>query len=269
MIWEETLTLYDALDLLPSASPQEILEGYRRTKATFNRDSAALYTVFSAEEREAVLRSIEDAYAILSDPQKRRHYDQSYGFLNPPEQQKSANVISIDRVPPMENRQDQDQLLIPPATDFAAEDTTGAGQISEPKPNAQPAQTQLQAQPPASSSKSPHPLLFPMPKSRENQLRMAMLDPELAHAIDTETEWRGTFIRKIRESYRISLEELVGITKVTKTYITAIEEDNYDKLPAPVYIRGFVTQVAKVLKLPHEKVALAYLSRYHRSQKRV
>jgi cytoskeletal protein RodZ len=55
-------------------------------------------------------------------------------------------------------------------------------------------------------------------------------------------------------------------TKVTKTYLIAIEEENYSKLPAQVYIRGFVSQIAKVLKLSSEKVASSYILRYQKQK---
>src|SRR5205807_896961 len=87
------------------------------------------------------------------------------------------------------------------------------------------------------------------------------VDPNLAKDIAKETEWRGSFLRKIREAQRVSLEEMSGATKITKNYLLAIEEENFSRLPATVYIRGFVIQIAKVLKLPHDKVASAYLSR--------
>jgi cytoskeletal protein RodZ len=55
---------------------------------------------------------------------------------------------------------------------------------------------------------------------------------------------------------------MANITKVSKSYILAIEDENFPKLPAPVFMRGFVTQMAKVLRLPHDQVAAAYMARY-------
>ena len=80
--------------------------------------------------------------------------------------------------------------------------------------------------------------------------------------IESETEWKGFTLKKIRESKKISLEEMSETTKIGKKYITAIEEESFALLPAPVFLRGFLTQIAKILKLPHEKVVSAYLTRY-------
>src|SRR4051812_24037021 len=74
-------TYYDILDLRPDASPQEVREAYLRTKSTYNKDSVALYTLVSTEEREEMLRRIEEAYEILSNAEKRRDYDRNHGLI--------------------------------------------------------------------------------------------------------------------------------------------------------------------------------------------
>jgi len=51
------------------------------------------------------------------------------------------------------------------------------------------------------------------------------------------------------------------MTKVSKMYLQAIESEDYDHLPAPVYVRGFVFQYAKCLKLKPENVANSYVAR--------
>src|SRR4051812_26547550 len=104
----DNLTHYDILDIPSDASPHEVREAYIRIKATYNRDSIALYSLISQEEREETLKNIEEAFQILSNPEKRRQYDENYGLLsaveNPfagrTEEKLPRNVVSIDRVPP-------------------------------------------------------------------------------------------------------------------------------------------------------------------------
>ena len=43
-----------------------------------------------------------------------------------------------------------------------------------------------------------------------------------------------------------------------------LEEEAFEKLPAAVFVRGFIVQIAKSLKLPPDQVAPAYMSRYKR-----
>ncbi len=272
-------SFYDILDISTEASPQDIREAYSRTKSTYNRDSVALYTMVSTEEREESLRNIEEAYFTLSHPERRREYDKKHGFIsafeNPfagardregpsspgdvdgPSEDK---VISIDRHPPMETLQDSDQLLIPPTTDFNPTSDTSAAPPPAPTTENVESPQSILGRYPANVTES---ITRPFKPFTSNRAYFAEIPSSLVHEIEMETEWKGTFIRKVRDAYRISLEEMSGITKITKTYLIAIEEDNYAKLPARIYVRGFVAQIAKVLKLPSEKVATAYLSRYH------
>lgn len=286
----ENQTLYDLLDIDPDASPQDIRDAYLRTKTTYNRDNLVLYTLVSPEEREEALKKIEEAYLILSDPDKRRAYDQNHrlfqSYDNPfagSNQEDQGKVISIDRVPPMENVLDGENLLIPPKTDFQSKSNEGSpvqnslevsGMANSPtsdvaKPEADlPFITQTEA--PIHSewnSKTEATKSNVIEKSEsarpEGKQPLPKLNSALAQEVELEEVFSGSFIRKIREAYQISLEEMSGITKVTKTYLNAIEEENFQKLPAAVFVRGFVVQISKVLRLPHEKMAAAYLGRYH------
>ena len=69
----------------------------------------------------------------------------------------------------------------------------------------------------------------------------------------------GGFLRSVREYKRVGPDEIMNILKISKNYFTALEEDDLARLPANVFVRGFVIQYAKALKLDHEKVASAYM----------
>jgi curved DNA-binding protein CbpA len=271
----QNLSFYDILEIAPDASKEEIREAYLRIKSTYHRDHVALYTLFSAIEREEILKKAEEAYLTLSDTNKRNTYDQSNGLLtvdgnpfeqartspglNPPPQKPEATfaeVISIDRTPPMESAPEE-QLLVSPKTDFALMD----GQQSRPftPPTAQRFSHQF----------GPHPIETTEPSriislSSRKHTKTSPLEPALLLEIEQEREWSGPFLQKVRSATKISIEEMAEITKVSKTYIQAIEEENFKKLPAPVYVRGFVLQIARALRLPTDAVASAYLSRYLR-----
>src|SRR3954468_17505735 len=102
---DDNSTYYDILDLKPDASPQEVREAYLRTKSTYNKDSVALYTLVSADEREDMLSKVEEAYEILSNADRRREYDRHHGLLGAEEAMmptsrppKNKKIVSIDRV---------------------------------------------------------------------------------------------------------------------------------------------------------------------------
>lgn len=79
-------------------------------------------------------------------------------------------------------------------------------------------------------------------------------------SLPPESEINGGVIRRLREARGISLEELAEQTHIRKTYLKAIEEQNLDELPARVYLRGFLTQIARVLKVDKRRLAEGYMS---------
>ena len=89
----------------------------------------------------------------------------------------------------------------------------------------------------------------------------SMLQKELSREINGETEFTGTLLRKVRESHGIELSEIAKLTKISSTHLQAIEGERFGELPALVYTRGFVQQLAKFLKLDPTQVSKTYLRR--------
>ena len=82
--------------------------------------------------------------------------------------------------------------------------------------------------------------------------------------ITPDTDFTGPLIRQVRESRGVELKDISHTTKVGMPYLRAIEEDDYASLPAPVYVRGFVTELAKYLQLDATQVSRTYVKRYKR-----
>jgi transcriptional regulator with XRE-family HTH domain len=55
----------------------------------------------------------------------------------------------------------------------------------------------------------------------------------------------GEQLKHLREGAGLSLEDLANITKIQLKYLNFLEKEEYDKLPAPVYIRGFIQKWAQ------------------------
>ena len=83
-----------------------------------------------------------------------------------------------------------------------------------------------------------------------------------APSITPDTEFSGALLRAVRESQGTGLKQISERTKVGINYLRCIEEDEFEKLPAAVYVRGFVTEFAKCLRLDPEQVSQSYLRRY-------
>ena len=88
------------------------------------------------------------------------------------------------------------------------------------------------------------------------------INPLLEEEIENCNEFSGEFLKKIRIYKKVSLDDMSEYIRVSKTYINAVEMEDYDALPAPVFIRGFVSQMAKALNLHEPTVATSYMNRY-------
>ena len=97
-------------------------------------------------------------------------------------------------------------------------------------------------------------------KADEEDLPPGELPP--APSITPDTEFSGELLRAVRQSQGTSLDQISERTKVGTTYLRCIEDEEFEKLPAAVYVRGFVTEFAKCLRLDPEQVSQSYLRRY-------
>jgi cytoskeletal protein RodZ len=64
-------------------------------------------------------------------------------------------------------------------------------------------------------------------------------------------------LRAAREAKKLTVEQVAELTKIRTDHIRALEEGNYDRFPAPIYIRGSVKNYAAKLKLDVTQVMAA------------
>jgi len=76
------------------------------------------------------------------------------------------------------------------------------------------------------------------------------------------TEFSGALLRQIREAIGIELREIAERSKIGMAYLSAIEGERFTKLPAAVYVRGFLAEYARALGLDGERVKQTYLARF-------
>lgn len=65
-------------------------------------------------------------------------------------------------------------------------------------------------------------------------------------------------LRQTREAKGVTLEEVAQRTYIKLPYLVALEEGDIEKLPAPVYIHGYIRQYAKLLGLNGSDLVLRY-----------
>jgi len=68
----------------------------------------------------------------------------------------------------------------------------------------------------------------------------------------------GQYLRKHRESKRMSVEEISRATRVPMSSVERIESDQFDELPGEVFVRGFLRSYARSLGLLPEEVLARY-----------
>jgi curved DNA-binding protein CbpA len=84
---------YEVLGIAPSASAEEIREAYHKLAFKYHPDRNQ-----KREEAHKKMQEINEAYAILSDPIKRREYDlpRGYGSIVPKFKKGSKVKISVN-----------------------------------------------------------------------------------------------------------------------------------------------------------------------------
>lgn len=245
---------YEVLEIPSTARSEEIYNSYLRAKVAYSTDSLALYSLMSAEECRNVLELVEEAYSILSDPSKRKRYDEARGF-NREFNAINYNTLS-DRVSPF--RETPTAYNTPPSSNnvnsMLQEDFTLNSQSSSVTSTA--GDMSLKTAQTLSNTTNVSKLV--------TQKRFALdyvVTADFEREIEDTTEFTGEFLRKIREYKSVDLERLSDMTKISRLYLQGIENEDFDKLPASVYVRGFVFQYAKCLKLKPEVVANSYTAR--------
>src|SRR6266851_3476036 len=67
----------------------------------------------------------------------------------------------------------------------------------------------------------------------------------------------GAYLRQLRETRGVSLEEIARVTRVGSSYLHALEGDDFAALPESVFTRGFVRAYCQALgEAPDEALAL-------------
>lgn len=99
-------------------------------------------------------------------------------------------------------------------------------------------------QPPVPASVVP----FPTPASRQGSGEAA---PEMS----------GPGLRRVREARGLSLRHISNATKIGVRFLEYIEEDRHAFLPAPVYLRGFLAEYARLVGLDPKRVVEGYMTR--------
>jgi len=74
------LNYYHLLDVPTTANSAQIQRAYAIAKKTFGEESIATYSLFDAASRKQIMERVEEAFAVLSDEERRYQYDLKLGL---------------------------------------------------------------------------------------------------------------------------------------------------------------------------------------------
>ena len=76
-------------------------------------------------------------------------------------------------------------------------------------------------------------------------------------------EVTGEYLRKVRQTRGIELSDISQRSKISERYLRAIEEERFSDMPAAVYVRGYVMEYARAIRIDPQKAVESHLRRYH------
>jgi hypothetical protein len=221
----EDMNYYELLEVSPRATAQEIHKAYERIRKIYDPNSIALYSLFSPDETEKIRQRVEEAYRTLIYEENRRDYDLSLqDVIIPPHDEPHQRAAAIRPAP------------TPPAPAVSRETPPAAA-------------PQL---PPEVRTSEPR----PVPHAPESLV--LVIQPPPAEI----KEFTGQILRMMREQHGLTARNVSDITKLSARYIEGIEEEDYQKLPARPYLRGFLYSYARAIGYEPERIVTDYMRRY-------
>lgn len=200
---------YKTLEVDPGASRLQIREAYLRLKNIYATGNQALYSVMDEQEARATMSRVDQAFRTLEDDYLRRKYDESIGLRTKPE------VDQVyDQFDGNEDGQD-------------GQDPFGGKEEEPPEEVAGKSYPPLQKTVPGAADPAVH--------------------AEIVKLIEAGPVGDGDLFLKIRELLQVSRAEVQNFTKVSIGYIEAVELNDFKKLPAMVYVKGFLKSYLQYL----------------------
>ena len=230
----EDMNHYELLEVSPRATAQEIHKAYERIRKIYDPNSIALYSLFSPEETERIRQRVEDAYRTLIYEENRREYDLSL---------KDYADLPAEMVPPT--------LPVP---------TPAPASTPAPAPTSTPAPTPPFL-PPANRYEPPAPAKVHEPRPAPPAPEVLTTPPIQPPPSDI-GEFTGPLLKMLREQRGLSARNVSDITKLSGRYVEGIEEENYQKLPARPYLRGFLVLYCKAIGYEPNRIVSDYMKRY-------
>jgi hypothetical protein len=276
-------TWYAVLEVPRSVDHAGLLLAWERAVDFVEGRRPGTYAMLEPAAAAAARVDIDAAFAILSDDERRSAYDRSLDgddadvvrrtnaprtstplrFLAPVDDTASDRLVvrkgGIVFAAPKTDVHDV-AALVAAAREHAAE--VAKAPVHFEAPTLVPTSTVL----PTETMDSPWEPIAAEPVAPSSERRVGVpsaptpTPTPLVGLFSLDGEVNGSTIKRMREARKISLDTLAELTKIRRPYLVAIEEHDAENLPSRVYLRGFLTQIARVLRVDKVKLSEGYLA---------
>lgn len=256
---DDVIDFYQVLEVERSASTEEVEQAYRRILETLGGGGLALYSLIDETDYDAWRERVALAYRTLVDPIRRLAYDQSVHsttYCTPwvVDQSDSTSQTSKRHAEPAELVEDRG----------VRQEQGGAEteDVSDQTLSEHSASTRSK-----STLRPSYPSTPPQPSMATPDVKSAgrRFVPSPDIVLNDQTEFTGALLRRLRDSAGASVSDIAEVTNISRNYLRAIESQDFEALPAAVYVRGFVAEYARVLCLEPKRVTSSFMELYKRA----
>lgn len=269
---------YQRLGVSQDAATVEIQDAYQQGLARLvRRLRAARAGGADPAPIEAERGELQEAYEVLTDPVRRRRYDRMLSL----EGQLPVNDVAAIRealLPALEDPAAAAAIELLSAVTRLELRGPEAPELRRPAAPARPVarpvsmmnaeQRMQRAQ--AVVAPLPEPASLPAPPMLQVQAPSIAVAPALPKGPDTAERdflsgtfgYDGRYIAAVREAKGIALEELAETTRISERYLTAIEANQFERLPAAVFVRGYLKEIAAVLEVDEQPLVHGFMDLY-------
>ena len=247
---------YQILEVQKTASLLEIRYAYEGKLEETQLEAFAAYSLLPEDETEEKLLHFSQAFVTLANPVARAKYDDEL----------QQSMVSAEMQPVTEKEQIKKlyskksvrgKTKTVPLPPFSPEKAKAEKEIEIKKSVIRNIVEESHAERLGNYQKL----------SAKNELAEESLE-EFYSTFKThggKLSYNGTILQQIRKIKSVTLEELAQITCIRKTYLRAIEDENFSKFTSEIYLKGYLLCYIEALQLPKEQVLTDYVLLYKNS----
>ena len=247
---------YQILEVLKTASLLEIRDAYEGKLEETQLEAFAAYSLLPEEETEEKLLHFSQAFVTLANPVARAKYDDEL----------QQGMVSAEMQPVTEKEQIKKL--------YSKKSVRGKTKTVPPHPSP-PKKVKAEKEIEIKKSVTRDVVVESQAERLGNYHKLAakneLAEESLEEFYSTfkthggKLSYNGTILQQIRKIKSVTLEELAQITCIRKTYLRAIEDENFSKFTSEIYLKGYLLCYIEALQLPKEQVLTDYVLLYKNS----